>query len=103
MDKLLLQNSSQLMKRMVKANTPSAKPITFDDWTSFATSVMELCVDRTSQPLIGNTTSTTSRVPCVQLCSVHKTATTSMMDKSIVIITIQPNLHSGAMDAKQQF
>jgi hypothetical protein len=90
------------MKRTEKGNTHFAKPTTFDDWTSSVINAMERCADHISQPLTENITLIISRVQYVRLCLVRKTATMSMMDKSIATTIIQPSLHSGATVAKRQ-
>jgi hypothetical protein len=91
------------MKRVVKASTPYAKPITSEDWILSARNVMEHSEDLISPLWIRSTTSITSRAPYAQLCSERKTVTTNTTAKSIAISTIQHNLLNAAMGAKPRF
>jgi hypothetical protein len=91
------------MKRVAKANTPYAKPITSEDWILSAINVMEHSEDLILPLWIKNTTSITSPALYAQLCSERKTVTTNTMAKSIAISTIQHNLLNAAMGAKPRF
>lgn len=91
------------MKRVEKASTPYAKPITSEGWILSAINAMEHSEDLISPLWIRSTILITSRALCVQLCSERKTVTTNTMAKSIAISTIQHNLLSAAMGAKPRF
>lgn len=90
------------MMKMVKVNTRFAKGITSVAWTFSALLAEELFEDHTLQHWIGNITLSTSLVPYVQQYLAHKTAIMSTMARYTVIITIQRNSHSVAMDVRQR-
>jgi hypothetical protein len=87
---------------MEKANTPFARPITFEDLTLYVTSAMELYVDLTSRPSIANITSTISPARYALQYSGRRIVITSTTAKSIVTITTPLNLRNDVTDAKQQ-
>ena len=78
--------------RMVLGNFLCARLTTSDAWTCYALNVVGRSAGRISQLLTGNITLNISLARYVLRSSVHKTATMSMRERFIVIITIPHNL-----------
>ena len=101
-DRSWRRNFSRSMMKRAAASIHYVRLITFDGWTSFATSAEVLFVGPISRHSTANTTLNISPAQFAQLYSAHKTAITNMQGKCIATITTRHSSRNAARAVKRQ-
>lgn len=98
----LLRSFSPSIQKIQAASFRFVKPITLDDWVSYAMSAAAHYADHTLQRWTGSIILNTSPVPFARPSLVRRTLTMNTRARSTATFTTQPSLPSGAMDVTQQ-